>query len=162
MQMRGRRAGYSLIELMVGITLTGIVLAATVPNIRSYRESQRMASASDRVASAIRSAQARARSQNHDIIIDYRPITNEFAVIEDANENGIADGGEQVTLHPLPGGVTLSATTLTGDQLLFNGRGRATNSGTITLQGSHVSDREIRVSAGTGRVMVTMPKATSP
>ncbi len=159
MQMRRRREGYSLLELMVGITLAGIVLAATVPNVRSYRESQRMAAAGDRIASAIRSAQARARSQNCDIIVECRPLTNEIAVIDDLNGNGVADVGEQVTMHPIPDGVTLSATTLVGDQLLFNSRGRATNSGTITLQGSHVSDREIRISAGTGRVLVRIPTA---
>ena len=159
MHMRCTRAGYSLAELMVGVVLTGIVLAATVPNVRSYRESQRMSAASDRIASAIRTAQARARSLNHDVIVNYRSGSNDFQVIDDANENGVADGGEQVTVVPIPGGVTLSATTLTGNQLLFNGRGRATNSGTITLAGSHVEDLEIRVSAGTGRVHVVMPDA---
>ena len=157
----GRRSGYSLTELMVGLALTGIVVAATVPNLRSYRESQRMAAASDEIASAIRTAQARARSVNHDIIVEYRTSSNEFAVIDDENGNGSADAGEQVTVKPLPSGVTLAATTLTSDQLLFNGRGRATNGGSITLSGSHVSDREIRVSTGTGRVKVLMPESTN-
>lgn len=157
MRRQRRNAGFTLTELMVGVTLTGIVLAATVPNLRSYRESQRMSAAGDQIASAIRDAQARARSQNHGIIVEYRPDSNEFAVIDDLNNNGSADVGEQVTVSPLPTGVSLASTTLTGDQLMFNGRGRSTNSGSIVLSGSHVSNREISVSAGTGRVKVKTP-----
>lgn len=161
MQRHRRSAGFSLTELMVGLTLTGIVVAATVPNLRSYRESQRMSSAGDQIASAIREAQARARSQNHEIVLEYRTATNEFAVIDDVNGNGIADGGEQVTVSPLPSGVTLASTTLTGNQLMFNGRGRSINSGSIVLSGSHVSNREISISAGTGNVKIKVPKSGS-
>jgi Tfp pilus assembly protein FimT len=145
---------------MVGMAVTGIVIAATVPNLRSYRESHRMAAAGDEIASAIRTAQARARSQNHDIIVEYRTNTNEFAIIDDENGNGSADAGEQVTVKPLPSGVSLASTTLTSNQLLFNSRGRATTSGVITLSGKYVSDKEIRVSAGTGRVKVLTAKST--
>jgi Tfp pilus assembly protein FimT len=145
---------------MVGLAVTGIVVAATVPNLRSYRESQRMAAAGDEVATAIRTAQARARSQNHDVIVEYRTNSNEIAVIDDENSNGSADAGEQVTVKPLPSGVSLASTTLTSNQLLFNNRGRATNSGSITLSGKYVSDKEVRVSAGTGRVKVLT--ASSP
>jgi type IV fimbrial biogenesis protein FimT len=161
MKRRRRNAGFSLTELMVGVTLTGIVLAATVPNVRSYRESQRMTAAGDQIASAIRDAQARARSQNHDVVVEYRTNTNEFAVIDDVNGNGVADAGEQVTVSPLPDGVTLASTTLTSNQLIFNGRGRSVNSGTVVLSGSHVENREVSVSAGTGRVKVTIPQSTS-
>jgi len=155
-----RNAGFSLTELMVGVTLTGIVLAATVPNLHSYRESQRMTAAGDQIASAIRDAQARARSQNHEIVLEYRTSTNEFAVIDDLNGNGTADAGEQVTVSPMPNGVKLASTTLTGNQLIFNGRGRSVNSGKIVLAGNHVENREVSVAAGTGRVKVTVPSAT--
>jgi type IV fimbrial biogenesis protein FimT len=158
MKRHRRIAGYSLTELMVGVALTGIIVAATVPNLRSYRESQRMTAAGDQIASAIREAQARARSQNHEIVVEYRPLSNEFAVIDDVNGNGAADVGEQVTVSALPTGVTLASTTLTSDQLLFNGRGRSVNSGSIVLSGNYVSNREISVAAGTGRVKVTTPE----
>jgi hypothetical protein len=90
--------------------------------------------------------------------VEYRPLSNEFAVIDDVNGNGAADVGEQVTVSALPTGVTLASTTLTSDQLLFNGRGRSVNSGSIVLSGNYVSNREISVAAGTGRVKVTTPE----
>ena len=50
MDERDSRAGMTLLELMVGITIVGIIAVAGVPNIRSYRETQRVSSASQRIA----------------------------------------------------------------------------------------------------------------
>ena len=145
--------GFTLVEAMVGIVIMGILIVASVPNLVSYRESTRMASACDQVAEACLIARGRARSENHSIIVEYR--TDEMAVIEDVNDNGIADGGEAVQLFPLPSGITLSATTFTDDHLVFNGRGQAVSGGSVTVAGCHGnSPRSVRVSAGTGYVKV--------
>jgi prepilin-type N-terminal cleavage/methylation domain-containing protein len=147
--------GFSLTELMVGIVIMGVVLAASVPNLRSYRESQRMVSACDRIATACRAARARARSHNHSIIVEYRMDAGELAVIEDANDNGVVDGGEGVEVFALPAGISIASTTFTGDRLIFNGRGLAVDGGSITLTGQeHVTPMRVRVSAGTGQVRV--------
>jgi prepilin-type N-terminal cleavage/methylation domain-containing protein len=150
---RRNTAGFSLPELMVGIVIMGIMIVAAVPNMVSYRESTRMASACDRVAAACRSARARARSENHSIIVEYR--TDEVAIVEDENDNGAADVGESVEVYPLPDGVTLSANTFTDNHLVFNGRGQAVDGGSVTLSGAYgVQPRSVRVSAGTGYVKV--------
>ena len=148
--------GFTLPEVMAGIVIMGIVIAASVPNLVSYRESQRMATACDRVAAACRAARAQARSQNHSIIVEYRTDDSEIAVIEDADDNGVADAGEPVHVFSLPGGVTLASTTFTGDQLVFNGRGQALEGGSVTLQArsDRVEPMRVRVSAGTGYVKV--------
>ena len=151
--MSGNR-GFSLTEMLVGVAIFGIIAAVTVPNVRSYRESQRMSAASDRVATAVRGAQARARSMNQNVVLECRTNTNELAVIDDENGNGIFDAGEQVTVSPIPSGVALASTTVPGDRLVFNGRGRLVNGGNIVLDGTNVSSRLVRVSTGTGQVRV--------
>ena len=155
MRVRCNRRGFSLPELMVGVVIIGIVLAASIPNFSSYRESQRMATACDRLAAACREGRARARARNHQIVLDYRTDANEMAFIDDANDNGIADLGEAVEVYALPEGVIMSATTFTNDQLIFTGRGRAVGGGSVTLTaGQRVDPRRVRVSAGTGEVRV--------
>jgi len=151
---RGER-GFSLPELMVGIVIIGIVLVAAVPNFTSYRETQRMHTACDRLAAACRDARARARARNHQIVVDYRTDSNEVAIIDDVNDNGVADDDEAVEVYGLPDGAMLSATTFTNDQLVFNSRGRALAGGSITISvGDHVDPQRVRVSAGTGEVRV--------
>ena len=113
MRARGDRRGHKKTELMEGVVIIGIVLAASVPNFNSYRESQRMSTACDRLAAAAREGRARARARNHQIVLDYRTDDNEMAFIDDANDNGVADLGEAVEVYALPDGVTMSATTFT-------------------------------------------------
>ena len=148
-------SGFSLTELVAGIVIMGVLLAVSVPNLRSYRESQRMASACDRIAAACRSARAQARSQNHSIIVEYRTSSGELAVIEDANDNGTVDDGERVQVFPLPDGISMASTTFTSDRLVFNGRGLAVDGGSITLTGNdHVAPKRVRISPGTGQVRI--------
>jgi Tfp pilus assembly protein FimT len=141
--------------MMVACVLIGITVIATVPNLRSYRETQRLQRASEQLAAACREARSRARSQNHDVYIEYRMAENAFAVVEDEDGDGVEDAGETVTLVPMGDGLTLLSTTCPGDRLLFDSRGRATAGGTITLTGGQAGlAKNVRVSSGTGQVRI--------
>jgi len=147
--------GFTVTELMVGVTIVGILIAAAVPNLRSYRESQRMTSACDRISAMCRAARATARSQNHQVIVTYDTGTNAVAMHEDANDDGIVDVGENVETFAMPTGVFLDSSTFTNDALVFNGRGRCVEGGSVIVDGlDHVDPKRIRVSAGTGQVRV--------
>lgn len=154
-QFRNRQ-GFSMLEVMVGCAVVGIVVAAAVPNLRSYRESHRMWSETQQIASICKAAQARARSENHSIVVEYRPVSNEYVVIDDENNNLTADAGETVTTHPIRDGLTLASTTFTNDQLVFDGRGRATSGGTILVQGAQygIEPKRVLIAAGTGHVRI--------
>ena len=151
-----KRDGFSLLEVMVGCAVVGIVVAAAVPNMRSYRESHRIWSETQQIASICKAAQARARSENHNVVVEYRPDSNEYVVLDDENNNGQADNGETVTTHPIRDGLTLAYTTFTNDQLIFDNRGRATNGGTILVQGSQydIEPKRVQIAAGTGQVRI--------
>jgi prepilin-type N-terminal cleavage/methylation domain-containing protein len=147
--------GFTTTELMVGLVIVGIVIAAAVPNLRSYRESQRMSSACDRIAAMCRSARAKARAQNHQIVLTYDMAMNEAVLHEDANDDGVVDADENVETFALPTGVFFNSSTFTGDALVFNGRGRCLEGGSVTVDGlAHVESKRIRVSVGTGQVRV--------
>lgn len=147
--------GFTLIELVVGCALVGIVMLAAVPNLRSYRESQRMSMASEQLAAACRSAQARARAENHDVVLECRTDENAWAIVDDENGNGQADDGENVVVQPLGDGLLLSATTFPNDRLVFDSRGRATAGGNVLLRGrSGVRPKQVRVAAGTGHIRI--------
>ena len=140
---------------MITCSLIGLTVAATVPNLRSYRESQRVWRASEQVAAACREARARARSENHNVFIEYRTDENALAIVNDVNNNGVADSGEQVQVRPLAEGMSLQSTTFPNDRLLFDSRGRAVAGGSVRLGGAEgVQPKSVRVAAGTGQVRV--------
>ena len=146
--------GFSMTEVMVGIVVVGILVVVSVPNLRSFRESQRISQASFEVASACRVAQARARGENHNVIIQYRPDENDFQIVDDENSNGQVDDGEQVSTKVLTNGL-LESTTFTDDRLVFDSRGRAVSGGVVAIAGGEgVISKQVRVSAGTGQVRI--------
>ena len=151
----GEERGFSMTEVMVGIVVVGILVAVSVPNLRSFRESQRISQASFEVASACRVAQARARGENHNVIIQYRPDENDFQIVDDENSNGQVDDGEQVSTKVLSNGLLLESTTFTDDRLVFDSRGRAVSGGVVEIAGGEgVISKQVRVSAGTGQVRI--------
>lgn len=150
-----RTRGYSLVELMVGIAIAGVVMAAAVPNLRSYRESQRLQGATEVVAASVAEAKARARSMNMSVIVEYRVDEAVIAVIDDADGDGVEDDTEHVEVHPLDTGLVLASTTFTDDRLVFDSRGTAVSGGSIFVTGADgLPPKRVRISAGTGHVAV--------
>jgi len=150
-----RQQGYSLVELMVCIVILGIVVAASIPNLRAYRESQRLASATEVVAATVSEARARARGRNVSVIVECRPDDGTIALIEDTDGDGVADVSEPVEVRALGEGMTLAATSLTGDRLIFDDRGTAQSGGSVFLTGADgLVAKRVRVSSGTGHVSI--------
>ena len=83
--------GMTLVEVMVGVVVAGIIMAIAIPNLRSYRESHRIWSQTEQMAAICRAAQSRARSEDHQILIEYQAGENQYLVIDDENNNGLAD-----------------------------------------------------------------------
>lgn len=160
MRCTGRylQAGFTMTELMVGIAILGVLAIITVPPVRAYRETLRVDSAAEEISTAVRSAQARARSRSHAMILQYTVNSASIVVTDDVDNDSIADTDEQSQALELDG-VTVSASTFADDRLIFNSRGRAVNGGTLTLT-SHADQRkELRVSPGTGQVKVQSPQS---
>jgi prepilin-type N-terminal cleavage/methylation domain-containing protein len=150
-----RRQGYSLVELMVSIAIAGIVMAAAIPNLRSYRETQRLQCATEVVAAAVSEARSRARSRNMSVILEYRRDDGVVALIEDEDGDGVADDSEHVELYSLDQGLTLAATSFTDDKLVFDDRGTAESGGSVFLTGADgLAPKRVRISPGTGHVSV--------
>lgn len=74
-----RERGFSLIELMVAITVLGILLAATVPSIGSWLADARVRSTADSLQNAVRFAQSTAVSRSRPTVLaltNARPAWN--------------------------------------------------------------------------------------
>ena len=153
---RNARSGFTMTELMVGIAILGAMAVLSVPPVRAYRETLRVESAAERLSMTVRSAQARARSRSHGMILEWTVDDDTIVITDDADNDSVADDDEQSQAVSFDG-ITISESTFEDDHLVFNSRGRAVNGGTLTLTGKTHLSKELRVSAGTGQIKVSSP-----
>ncbi len=115
-------AGVTLIELVLVVTIIGIVAAFAAPKIdyAKYRVDASMRG----IGTAILSAQRRAVSAQHDVIVTFSDGGSTIRIHDDQNNNGAVDGNERTRGVPM------------GEQVLI-GRGtapaHAVGSGPITF-----------------------------
>jgi prepilin-type N-terminal cleavage/methylation domain-containing protein len=116
--MREQR-GYTLVEMIVGVGIIGVLAAASVPNITSYLRSQASATGSEELGANLRLARSRAVMEGNDYVVQFLD-TKRYVILDDDGGgngipgsagfvaghrgNGVADGGEK-TYGPfqLPG-----------------------------------------------------------
>ena len=105
--MRLRR-GYTLIEMMIVVTLIAIVTATAMPHI-DYQSFRQDASARA-IRSAMQGAQAYAVSSQHNVFVDIDPTHNVLYVVYDYNDNLIWDAAnsEHVIAVPLQDGAQIA------------------------------------------------------
>jgi prepilin-type N-terminal cleavage/methylation domain-containing protein len=171
---RTGRAGFTLIETVMVVTIIGIVAGMAIPRA-GY--STYLANSGARVLSTTLSyAQRQAISQQADIRVAFDVANNQIRVHEDRNNDNVIDLGERVGFTSLPegvacgrgaaaarpmGGTVVSFTRIQGTLpvLVFHRDGSASENGVIYLStisglstGRSADTRAIEVARATGRV----------
>jgi prepilin-type N-terminal cleavage/methylation domain-containing protein len=86
--MRARQ-GFSITEVMVGVTIVGIMAVASVPNIGSFLRSQASANGAGQVSSHLRMARSRAVLEGNDYLVQFTGANTYVIVDDDGGANGI-------------------------------------------------------------------------
>lgn len=138
MQNARSQSGYSLIEMLVIVSIMGLVLVVGAPRMAGYMQGQRLSKGLDELASHLDLARQRAVAENNAfrVILD-DPADGQYWLHSDRNGNDVVDGGEP-TFGPytLPRGVFFSSVNLLGDGglvFLTSGMLRTGEGGTVTL-----------------------------
>jgi prepilin-type N-terminal cleavage/methylation domain-containing protein len=107
--MRIRRRGYTLIEMMIVVTLIAIVTATAMPHI-DYQSFRQDASARA-IRSAMQGAQAYAVSSQHNVFVAIDQPHNVLYIVYDYNDNLQWDqvNGEHVIAVPLQDGAQIAS-----------------------------------------------------
>ena len=154
---RARRSvrGFTLTELMIVITIMGVLMAVSAPAIARYASNWRLSGAASQMAMSIRSARSTAVNKDMDVVFLFDKDKGQYHILEDANGNGDADGGERESaVQDLPNGVTIEDYTVPQESLTFNSKGSTQDGGVIVFKGKHGYELQIRVYSGTGNVSV--------
>jgi type IV fimbrial biogenesis protein FimT len=147
-----KKAGFTLMEIMIVIAVIGILSAIAIPAFTSMLPGMRLNGAARMVAGDLMAARMNAVKQNNGFRVFFNsPGTNQYQILDDDNNNNSADTGEAITTKNIQTeyhDVTLSST----NNPIFSPRGTATNLPTVTLQNSSGS-KTVTVSIA-GRVKI--------
>lgn len=155
---RGAQCGISLLELLVGIQLFGIVALATAPAVSQMLQAYSLRGAAAQVFADLQNARMNAVMANHRyrlVVVDAQT----YQLHDDANNNSIEDAGETVLTRTLemdsPHVIFAALSTIT-----FAADGTAPTSGTITVSYERDSARSLNVLVSpAGRVRIEQPAA---
>ena len=152
--------GFSLTELMVVISIMGILLAVSSPALSRFVANWRLNGAASQMARVLRAARSTAVNKNIDVVFVFDQDAGEYHFLEDTNSNGVADAGERETsVQGLSHGVAISDFTVPQNSITFSSRGSTADGGTIVMTGKSGRQVQIRVYSGTGNVAVENTQA---
>jgi len=152
---RGRRAGFTVIELVIVVLIVGIMAAAAVPRYSDSLLRYRADAAARRIAADLATARARARatSSNQAVTFTVPPAGNRYRITGMKDPNGFTTT-YTVDLAAAPYLATLGTVNLGGDtSLIFNGYGIPDSTGTIVVQAGQYT-RTITIDPNTGMTTI--------
>lgn len=101
LRLEGRRRGFSALEVMMVVTIMGIMSAIALTRIDISRLEAN--SAVQVLSTSMVAAQREAITKQHDVIMTFDQVTTTTRIIWDRNSNGAIDAGERVRAVPLDG-----------------------------------------------------------
>jgi prepilin-type N-terminal cleavage/methylation domain-containing protein len=149
------RKGITLLELVVVMAIVALGAAFVAPNIGAWMPNYRLKSATRDIASAMRTAQIQAVTNNARHRVTF-PSTESYTLERDSGGIWVPDpkwvdqDGNPIRL---PSGVQFSSITFAGSAVVFNPNSTA-QSGTATLRNSKGSVKRVRVFSTTGRIRI--------
>jgi len=136
------RAGYTVIEILAVMVLTGIVAAIALPAWNRMLPSKHLDSSVRQVQSELQNIKMRAVAENRGFQMEYLAGATEYAIQRD---------GKVVAIKPLPEGVRISKAGV----IFFSSRGTA-GGNRIRLHSPDGLCKHVVVSA-TGRIRMCRP-----
>ena len=139
MAVRNKRCeGITLVELIVVISILGLIAVLSVPNYNRFMQNWKLNGEAQQFASAIRTARSIAIMKNIDVVFSFDDINNRYFYFEDLNGNTSLDANEYRSgPFQLSKDISISAYTLSNPTMTFGNKGNTRESGSITLRNAN-------------------------
>lgn len=134
--LKSRHQGVSLIELMIGMIIIGILLSIAIPSFSSWIQNARIRTTAESIQNGLQLARAEAVRRNSLVQFSRGAGTSSnwtvgcTTPIGDLNGDGVADCPAVIQSRSAAEGSTNVNISATADLVVFNGLGRVTPAGT--------------------------------
>lgn len=108
-QVQGRRAGFTIIELLIVMVIFGVMVAFAAPKIDPSR--YRVNSSVQVLGTTMLTVQRQAITQQHNIIVRFDTAEHRLRIHEDRDNDGVVDTGEHERSVQLGEGVVFGRGT---------------------------------------------------
>jgi type II secretion system protein H len=158
MSSQDRDSGFTMIELLVTISLLGIMMAIAVSGYTSWAKASNQSGRARELQSVMRQAQVRAVTEGRAICVSFRVAQNDYTVYR-----GACGSPTATVLGPVPSqsaDVRLSAPAFTGTSgvstgVTFNARGTAWPGSVQLTRAGSSKTFTLTVEGMTGRVSLS-------
>ncbi len=146
-RMKGRREGFSLVEVMIVIALIGIVATIAVPNFQNYIRNRNLKTAAQEISSEFFVTRERALAESRSYRIVFDIGNNRYTTEEEtAPSTWTVRQTKQVAASAAADdGIVIDAANTTETTFNFQPRGTISSPGTIRIKNSIQSIANITV-----------------
>lgn len=126
--------GFSLIELIVIVTIIAVIIGIAIPVYVSMKPSIQLSGATRQIMSDLMWARMHAISENNEFKVSFID-SYKYEILDDNNDNGKFDDGESKITRNIQDkyeGITLSS----NNNLIFHPRGNVAPTATVTIANS--------------------------
>ena len=154
-----RRSGFSMVELMFVLVVSGLILAASVPSFSNLKRSHDLRNAALRLQSDLRLSQRVAASRYiQRVLVIGSPDAGSYTIFDDNDRDRVHDDGERLQVTTLPGALEFVSVNLTPpDSVIFVPAGTLQSpgqGGTLAITTGEGHTRWIRIwSSGTSEIV---------
>lgn len=147
-------AGFTLVEIGVALVVIGLLAATMTPAIARYIQDYRLEGAASNLVGDLHLIRHKAVTEGNNYVVRLNPNTNSYTILDDDNNNGTADAGEDITGPvQLPGGLQLRNgpnLPFPNDTIILRPNGTANNTGMITVANRKGRERSLFIVESTG------------
>jgi type IV fimbrial biogenesis protein FimT len=154
-RLLGKRHGFTVIELMVMLTVAGIILAVSLPAFNNMLAGFRHSGTVNEATSQLFRVRQMAVREKIPYVVRIDTVNDRFSAFGDANGNGVADPGENVVGPWLADtDVSLVNVSWIGNQVTYFPNGRASQTADFRVVDAHGRTKTVRLSSITGNAEV--------
>ena len=146
--------GFTLIEIIITMTIMGILTAVAIPNFSKWKEKHEINGQAQKVYFDLMLARTTAVKNNNPVLVTFNTTSHTYTVHDDTDSDGVQDSGEAVKSVGLENDINFAYNTGINDEdgnavsaavsfggstiVTFDSRGQSSSSGSVFLL--HTSD----------------------